>query len=272
MSLVEDALRKQEQEAGKQRQPFVPSTPARLPPSAAPAAAARPPFIRPTVSSPVIARPGPGMHLDIGQQRNLARMIFAGVGLLVLLAAGVFFLLPEKAKKPAGSTATATATKPSIPPAPVAAMTPPSVAASAPAPVLPRPAADSSPVAPAAPAPVVGMAPLVSNATVVAAVTPAGNAAGDPTPVVPPPPAVIWPELAPKGMFSAGGKTLVPLGDGLTLETGTTAPNGVRLLEATPALIRVAFRGQVRIYRRKGGSFIACTNEIDAGSSGLSRP
>jgi len=272
MSLVEDALRKQEQEAGKHRQPFVPSTPAMVPPPVAPAASARPSFQPPVLSSPVIARPGP--HPDFGQQRNLARMMFAGVGLLaLLLAAGAFFRMTVKTGKPAGSTATAPATEPSIPRPPVAALPLPSVGIPVPVvasvtPVLRHPAADSNSVAPAAPAPVVEIAPLVSNTTVVAAVTPAGSAVGDPTPVASPP-AVIWPDLAIKGMFSAGGKTLVPLGDGLTLETGTTAPNGVRLLEATPASIRVVFRGQVRIYRRKGGSFIACTNETGTGSAGL---
>lgn len=255
MSLVEDALRKQEQEAGKQ---FVSAAPTVVTSPVFPAASARPPLSPPAASPPVIARPGPGLPSDAGRQRSL---VFVGVGLLaLLLAAGVFFLMTEKAEKPAVSIAAAPATKPSIPP-PVIALPPPFIAAVAPvvasvAPVVPHPVADSNPIASAAPA------PLVSNATV-AAVTPVGSVAGDPVSVAPPPPpAVIWPELAIKGIFSAGGKTLVPLGDGLTLETGATAPNGVRLLEATPASIRVAFRGEVRTYRRKGGSFIACTNGI----------
>ena len=85
-------------------------------------------------------------------------------------------------------------------------------------------------------------------------------------PLAPPPAAppsstgAVWPALVIKGTFVSGGKTLVLLGDGLTLEAGTTAPNGIQLLEASPSQVSVCFRGETRTYRRNGAAFFVSTN------------
>ena len=132
---------------------------------------------------------------------------------------------------------------------------------------LPRPAAGTAIHTPP-PAAVKPAHPVASPATVTLRLTPPELPTA--VPVTSPastsaaPPAAssgLWPELVIKGTFVSGNKTLVLLGDGLTLETGTTAPNGVRLLEAAPDWVRVSYHGQTRIYRRSGGAFFAYTHE-----------
>ena len=78
-------------------------------------------------------------------------------------------------------------------------------------------------------------------------------------PVVEP---VIWPAISVRGVFTIGGKTTVLFGDGITLEVGATAPNGVRLVDAKGTSIRLSHRGEMRLYRRGGGSFQWVTNAI----------
>ena len=78
-------------------------------------------------------------------------------------------------------------------------------------------------------------------------------------PVVEP---VVWPAISVRGVFTIGGKTTVLLGDGITLEVGATAPNGVRLVDAKGTSIRLNYRGEMRLYRRGGGSFQWVTNAI----------
>ena len=106
------------------------------------------------------------------------------------------------------------------------------------------------PVAPAPVSPVVVRPVVVPSATVPVALAPASPSS-----------AVTWPNLVVKGTFVSEGKTLVRLGDGVTLENGTTAPNGIRLLDAAPNWVCMSFRGQTRTYRRNGGSFFAYTND-----------
>ena len=272
MSLVEEALRKQEQETGKS---FIPAAPAVVPPPAAPAETTAQPPGPPAGSPAIVARPG--IPRDVGRQRTLARLLLAGAGWLVLLlAAGVVILMAGNISKRAAARAAPLTVQPAVPPLPAAEMPPPSVviavtaapAAASPA-SMPYPAIDTVQVASAVSAPMAGIAPSVSTAAVAAVTSTGSEPAGKAAPVLPPPlPVAVWPEIAIKGIFSAAGKTFVPLADGLTLETGVIAPNGIQLLEATPALIRVSFKGQSRTYRRSGGSFIACTNETGAYPSG----
>ena len=249
MSLIEEALRKQESEEAMRNSPSAPSATGTAPAPVAPAAISPQPFNPPGVSPAAITRP---IHPDAGRQRNLTRMMFAGIGMLVLLlVAGVVFLAMVRATRPAGPTVAAPATD-----AVVVAM-----ATQAPPAALPAPATDAVVVAMATQAPpaataVVGAANLVTNAIAAAAASTGREAVVVPAPVVPPP-VVTWPEIVVKGTFSSNGKTLVLLGDGLTLETGVTTPSGVRLLGAGPGWVRVSYKGQTRTYRRNGGAFTA---------------
>ena len=228
MSLIEEALRKQESEEAMRNSPSAPSATGTAPAPVAPAAISPQPFNPPGVSPAAITRP---IHPDAGRQRNLTRMMFAGIGMLVLLlVAGVVFLAMVRATRPAGPTVAAPATD-----AVVVAM-----------------ATQAPPAATA----VVGAANLVTNAIAAAAASTGREAVVVPAPVVPPP-VVTWPEIVVKGTFSSNGKTLVLLGDGLTLETGVTTPSGVRLLGAGPGWVRVSYKGQTRTYRRNGGAFTA---------------
>ena len=106
-------------------------------------------------------------------------------------------------------------------------------------------------------------------ATVPAAVVPASSVGGAPsTPAAEKPStAVTWPAIVVRGTFVSGGKTLVLLGDGLTLEPGVAAPNGLRLVDSSRERVRVAYRGEERTYRRSGGTFFLCANENAAGGS-----
>ena len=133
-----------------------------------------------------------------------------------------------------------------------------------PAPLAPITACPQSPVIVA---PVATSTPLPVVALVVTHVPDAiSNAVAVATPVTPsePLPAVVWPEITIKGIFTTGGRTLVTLGTGITLESGLTAPGGLRLLEAAPTMLRFSFQGETRIYRRSGRAFLAGTNEVAA--------
>ena len=322
MSLIEEALRKQEQEEGRRTQPAVPATPGPIVPSphpvAAPAApapalapteparapvdkprspvAATPPSISASSGPLPVNRPGlslsamgqSAMHPDRGRQRSLTLMTCAGAGLLVLLlAAGMVCMWLARTTQPAGPVAATpvtvpmAASSPVVKAAPIATpwrppeTTPRPVHPAATTPAASRPGTASVVVAPSAapaataPAPVAPVAPAA-----VAAVTPvSSNAFIAPlpiaaTPVVPPPPPnIAWPEIVVKGFATVSGRPLVLLGDGLTLESGTTAPNGVRLLEAGSGWFRLSYKGQSRIYRQSGRSYVAYTNEANAGSS-----
>ena len=120
-------------------------------------------------------------------------------------------------------------------------------------------------------APVIAAAPLVhplSAPTRAVAVVPKVVLRGSGVPSKPaaeqPDSALTWPAIVVKGTFVSGGKTLVLLGDGLTLEPGVAAPNGLRLVEASRERVRVAYRGEERTYQRSGGTFILCANESEA--------
>ena len=133
----------------------------------------------------------------------------------------------------------------------------------APAPVVAPPASVAEnpirPVAPVASAPVtpvVARPVVVPSANVPVALAPASPSSS-----------VTWPDLVVKGTFVSEGKTLVLLGDGVTLENGTMAPNGIRLLDAAPTWVCMSYRGQTRTYRRNGGSFFAYTNETSTVSA-----
>ena len=257
MSLIEEALRKQALEEGQRSQPPI---------SVAPDAHASPLFHPPAVSSAVIARPY--VHPDSGQQRNFALMIAAGVGLLLLLAAfgTIFFVL-------SGGTRTGSSSSPPPTAAPsyVPVVRSPPAGVTRPLPAAATTTVTAVSVTKSSALPVVAQAVSIPGAThpveipvVAAPVAPEVPAAAIVAPILPTSPAasvVTWPELVIKGTFATGGKSLVLLNDGITLEAGTTAPNGVRLLDATSARVRVSYRDQVRTYHRVGGSFVAFTNE-----------
>ncbi|MEI8243359.1 MAG: hypothetical protein WCI17_08850, partial [bacterium] len=259
MSLIEDALRKQESEGGHRLRPGPPAaSDTNL--TAAPAPAASPPqtFSRPVRRPSGMARPSvvarPGLHPDVMRQRHLARMVAGGVALLALLAGGAT-LLVWSGRKQAPNAAPAT---PATEPAEMKAAHPGVIAAAEPALAMPVPAIPTGPSSAATSSPPemlrTSAAPVAPVAAVslplkdgllpdVPVVPPAPAAASAPAPL-PEPPAVIWPEILVKGMFSSGGKTLVLLGDGSTLEAGAPAPSGVRLKDAGPGWVRVAYRGQ----------------------------
>lgn len=239
MSLIEEALRKQERDAG------------RRPPAGAPGAPSLPPA-QPSVAVPSAHAP-PRFHPGVRQPPSRMGLAFAAAGLLLLLAAGAVFLQATHWTRPAGP---ATAAVPVAMPAPA-----PSAPARLPAPTLaPKPAPFEPAVVPVAvvPSALTPSALPPSNATTAAATPPAGDAA-----VLPPPPpeAVNWPEIVIKGFAFVNRRPLLLLADGLQVETGTTAPNGVRLLDAGPGWFRVSYRGQIRTYRQNGRSYLACTNE-----------
>ena len=316
MSLIEEALRKQEYEEAKQTQPRAPEAPLR--PIVAPAPVSPPLSARPVVSAtpasvdqdqargaksregtqppslvqagcqenegesarqahgrasaraaapektplateassvaPATASPvllARHIHPDVGRQRNLTVTMLAGIGVLVLLLlAGAAFLVLVNQNRPARSPALV--------------------------PIMALPAITPAAVAPATQAAAAAMstaevANLVLNVTS-AVERPTNDAAAvAPAPAAVPRPAhvVIWPEVVVKGTFSGGGKTLVLLGEGLTLEIGATTPNGVRLLEAGTGWVRVSYKGQIRTYRRNGGAF---TTDAEATSADAARP
>lgn len=227
MSLVEDALRKQEQEAARNPQPAAPATPPSAP---KPAAVSMPtPALRINRQRPLRQKPP-----------SLALLFLVTLPILLLVAVFVVLPLVSRSKSP----------PPAAPakPAPLAPTT-----ACPPPPVTVPPVATSTPV-PAVALVVTNVPDAISNAVAVA------------TPVTPsePLPAVVWPEITIKGIFTTGGRTLVTLGTGITLESGLTAPGGLRLLEAAPTMLRFSFQGETRIYRRSGRAFLAGTNEVAA--------
>jgi hypothetical protein len=215
-------------------------------------------------------------------------MIVGAAGALALLLTVVITLLlhPPKGREPAGSTPSRTPTAAPIPvhPSPVAApasalppaVTPPAVVAAHRVPENPGRISPATPAAPAVTRPAPAVAPVapppVATAAVVAVAHPRDvlvppAPAPAPAPVVekpPTPPAIVWPEIVVKGFASVGGKPLVLLADGLTLETGTTAPNGVRLVEAGSGWFRLTYKGQARTYRQSGRSYTPCAEEPPA--------
>ena len=336
MSLIEEALRKQEHEEARQNQPPAPSAseatlpqvaPAAPPPSANPVAAttpasvvpddpsrgagagddARPPpsrartvaprnaaraaasgkkapaiaaeapvastsavlpdatllraFHGPAASPAATARP---IHPDIGRQRNLTLGMFAGIGVLVLLlVAGVAFMRMVNASRPAGATALAPGTTKT-------ATIPVAIASATQAPTATAPVAVASTTqSPAATLPKTRTVSLGSKVASATTAMPAGHDAVVAHAAVASarPAAVAWPDIVVKGTFSAGGKTLVLLGDGLTLEAGATTPSGVRMLEAGAGWVRVAYKGQTRTYHRSGGAFTADADDVSVDSA-----
>ncbi len=327
MSLIAEALRKQEQEEARRRNPSAPpaqTTAAATPdtgapvaatpdagtpdavmprpaaPASTPLAAATAPTQPPRPAEAVTARrakraaagavarplatlrreehPGAagagraGLAPDANRQKNITLWMLAGVASLIgLLMVGVLVLLffhrPAAKAVPAppvGELAVHSLTS---------AVTIPYFSASAPAekpfdavrPSLP-PVVPVVPVPPAAPT-------VPPAAPTVPPVPPAAEVAVTPPPV---PPVVVttsapavrsaamvaasaaapWPEIDIGGTFSAGGKTLVVLRGGLTLEPGATAPNGVSLVEVAGGVIQLSYQGQRRTYRLSGRTYI----------------
>ena len=231
MSLVEDALRKQEQDA------------ARNPPPAAPLAAPEPAAVSWSTPAPRIDRRNPR------RPKPPSSALLFLVTLPILLLVAVFVVLPlvsrNKSPLPAAPAKPAPLAPTNAGPPPPVIIPP--VVTSAPLPVV----LSSTPV----------MASIVTNPP--AAISNAAAMATNSAPIEPPPlPAVVWPEIAIKGIFTTGGRTLVTLGNGITLEAGLTAPGGLLLLEASPTMMRFAFQGETRIYRRAGRTFLAVTNEV----------
>ena len=279
MSLIEEALRKQEHEESRKGQAPLAAAPAPQPVrpvAASPASIVVDPaprvtaapfvvppvvtvaqsFHPPAVSPSVIARP---IRPDVSRQRNLTQLMLGGIGVLVLLLlAGVVFLMLENARRPANAavpapaaTASAVAAEPKHVAAPTLPVVPPgSLSATTPPAVVAPSAVPASSLA-------VSTANKATNvATVVAPVTPSEPAVVAELPVPTPPPLVVtWPQIVVKGQLFFGGKSLVQLADGSTLETGSPAHSGVRLMEAGPGWVRLSYMGETRLYRRNGGAF-----------------
>jgi hypothetical protein len=217
MSLIEEALRKQQDQYGGQRppEPFSPPPP-------------------PSYQSRMLLT-GDG---DNRQRNTLLVAIAAGVLLLVRLLAGGVVLFLRSWTPPAAI--------------PFVKEVPRTVAAA------------SRPAAPVPPVPVVTAAvqrveekpPVV----VVAATNPVAPTASVAVASAALPDPIVWPPVTVRGVFTIGGKTMVIFGDGITLETGATAPSGVRLVDVKGSSLRIAYRGEMRLYRQGGGSFLLVTN------------
>ena len=255
MSLIEEALRKQEQEEGPRPTVAVPAPAPTVRPVAAPPLpeppAARPSHtfnLPPDRASPIIARP---VHPEFGRPQNRVLGAIIGLFLVLLMLAGFVFLMPANTNRlatvpvaVAGPAQTNISTVPLV--------VPPATQA---APIQVQVATLDDLVKSAA---VAQVASVVSNwmaATIIATGHETVVAATSSVITPPPPPVVVWPEIVIKGMFTAGGKTQVLLGDGNTLELGATLASGVRLLDAGPGWARVSFNGETRTYHRNGGSF-----------------
>jgi hypothetical protein len=310
MSLIAEALRKQEQEEARRRNPSAPpaqTTAAATPdtgtpdavmprpaapastPSAAATALAQPP--RPAeavtarrakrVAAGAVARPlatlrredhpgaagagRAGLAPDPNRQKNITLWMLAGVASLIgLLMVGVLVLLffhrPAAKAVPAPPVGEMTlhsltsavtipyfsasapaekpfdAVRPPLPPVVPVVPVPPAAPTAPPVPPVAEVAVTPPPVPPVV---VTTSAPAVSSAATVAASA-----------------AAPWPEIDIGGTFSAGGKTLVVLRGGLTLEPGATAPNGVSLVEVAGGVIQLSYKGQRRTYRLSGRTYI----------------
>ena len=259
MSLIEEALRKQELEEGRQPRPLVPIAPPQVETSATPDPA------RVIADEPMV------VHPDVDRQRHLNLLVLAGVGLLLLLVlAGVVMYWLAHGRGAAESQIAGVPVAPMAvskspivavvtqPPAPVVPATVAVVVTQATAPVVAvtQPAPPARPVTPVVTVDSVPVTPTQEVVTAAAAL-----------PVVPAKAEVRWPEFVVKGTFSSGGKTLVLLGDGTTLETGLTSTAGVRLQATGPGWVQVAYKGQVRKYRRNGGNFV-----LENGAPGAEAP
>ena len=222
MSLIEEALRKQERDGGR-RPPVQPPPP--------PAASTD------WRLSP--AEPPP---------RRVRKLLLAGGALLLLVTLGLVILpalvLPpgvtlkestaaSVASHPRPNTGAATSTTARVMPVAV-----PLLAAA--------PATDAVATlhAPDMPALTNAPPPAATNRMAVATNTP-------PVSITPPP--VIWPALVYKGVFSADGQTQAVFNGDLTLEIGAMSPAGVTLLDVEDHAARVRYKGEERIYRRGGG-------------------
>jgi hypothetical protein len=196
--------------------------------------------------------------------------MLAGVASLVgLLVVGVMILIFSH-KPSAPSIAAAPAVEPALHSL-TSAVTIPYLATP---PVPPPPAAPAGASAPPpalaetqTAAPTKLLAPLPVAAAPVVAGTPRETVAVPETvatsaPVAPPPaPAPLaataaWPDIDIGGTFSAGGKTLVVLRGGMTLEPGASAPNGVRLESISGSTLRLSYKDQQRTYRMSGRTYI----------------
>ena len=280
MSLIEEALRKQELEAAgptpsaprpaattgavtapqPDRALPAPGTPAvNMPPRPQPAAATPPP---PTPPPAPLAHTA--IHPDVARQRSLTYLIFGGIGALMalLLISVAFFvihphpapLVPDtRAPEPPAPASTLPAAAVESPAKATAGTTTTPANAAAKAAPLAGVATTAPPVAPTARIPTVTATTTQVPATTLS-MPPSPTTEATTVPVIAEP-ALIWPEIVIKGMFSSGGKTLVLLGDGRTLEAGATTPGGIRLLSTGPGWVRLTYKGETRTYRRNGGSF-----------------
>lgn len=249
-------------------QPVAPSQPAVAPQSVTPPSPAAAPrsVAAPRVPAPV-SRQRPVISSDASRQRKLSVLLLAGVGLLVVMVVlGAIFLLLSNWLRSEDSRTAGTVREP-VNKQPTAAVVSASAAtaevasaAAAPATVAPAPVA--LPVAATASVPIAPVASGVTTTPVVAVVTAVPVATVVVAPVIPPEaPIANWPAIKINGLFTSGGKTVVLFGDGVTLETGGTAPGGIQLLDVVAGAVRLSYKGQVRTYRRNGGSFVADTNE-----------
>lgn len=255
-------------------QHVAPPQPALAPLSATPPSPAAAPRAVAAPRAPVpVSRQRPVISSDASRQRKLSVLLLAGVGLLVVMVVlGAIFLLlsnwlHSESRRPAGTVREPVNKQPPaavVSASAAAAQVAPAAAAPAtvaPAPVaLPVAATASVPIAPVAP--VAPVAAGVTTTPVVAGVTAVPDATVVVAPVIPPEaPIVNWPAIKINGLFTSGGKTVVLFGDGVTLETGGTAPGGIQLLDVVAGAVRLSYKGQVRTYRRNGGSFVADTKE-----------
>ncbi len=289
MSLIEEALRRRQQE-GKGLPVEPPSMPApgATEPAAPAPAAAKPPLqmARPATPPPLPAAAAGTATKKPKSRPSLVPVLLlggAGLFLVVALLIGVFvFLMPgqrisppaqparapvvstrlppspapvnEVAKEdtpaPAPAEPVAVPDQPAAPEPPVASAKPPAPAEVVPTPEAPKPA-EPGPAEPPAEPPV-QPEPAAPPVAVEPKPEPRPAEPVTPTPpMVPSTPAVEpWPQFTVKGIMRSGNTVVVLMADGETLESGKANPNGLAITGMQGNAARIRFRNEVRLFKR----------------------
>jgi len=253
MSLIEEALRKQERDGARR-----PST--RLPPSAPGVPSAPEPADAASQRMPPERQPHRGR-----------RLLMAVGGMLLLIALGLLGLSHLQAHhEVGGQTPASTPAVATRQPAPANAGAATNTAVRVNAAACPLTAtggvvsattdmAARVPPEPGATQMLASTQGAVSNAVVATATNTMALATNAPAAYVQPPP-IMWPSLVFKGSFAANGRTQAVFNGDLTLDVGDTSSNGVRLIAVDERSVQVSYQGEERVYQRGGGMHPAVTN------------
>jgi hypothetical protein len=255
VSLIEEALRRQ-QEQERQRTP-----------PAAPAAAASTP---PPPLPPLPAMPEPTLTVaDPSRSKKSAQPMLALAGVLALvgLAAGLlWWFLAQSLPALSARTGTVRAEAPIQTTNQTDRAHLPSVASTGTSTAPHVAIASPSPAAPVVPGTATNTAATTNIAAVVAPLNPPPAAEATsvvavvstptPRPRPAPIPAEPWPKFTLKGRVAFGSSYALMLGSGQILEVGDSTANGIQLVSATQDRVRLVYKGQTRDYRLQAGTFV----------------